>query len=271
MIIEHRRNRIIASPRARRAMRERNIDPRSLRGSGPGGRIVEADVLRAPAGAADPRQTMVSAAPHFVLRATADVTSLVEVQKQIADDVQRVCGAPLKTGDVVLRALALALADCPKANRVWRNETYASADAVGVGLVIEGSAGLASCVLDHSDGVTLLDLVRWRAEAVAAVTSGRLPAQSGAEAAASLCDLTEQAIDDCTAVLLPPQTSILAAGRVAPRPMACGNQLCLRPTLCLSLTADQRAVTPQTAAALLGRIVELLEQPFLLLCERLRL
>ena len=265
-------------------MRERGIDPASISGSGPGGRIVEADVLRASAGSGDPRRAPgdprraqsplipapVGGVPCFSLRAAADVTSLVEVERQAADEVQRACGEPLRFADFLLRAMGMALAECPHANRVWQGPTHTESSTADVALEAEGPGGRVDLVIRQADRLPLLELVRRRAGLTAAARAGKLPRQAGQAAAMSLCDLTEHPIDECTAVLVLPHTSALAAGRVALRPAAFENRLCLRQTLSLSLTADGRALTPETAAALLGRIVELLEHPFFLLCERLR-
>jgi len=130
MIRDHRRGRVIASPRARRAMRTRGVDAASIHGTGPGGRIVEADVVRTSAGSGEPRRALagdprralapIGASPYFWLDATADVTSLLSVKGQIDEEVRPACGVPLRLADLLLRAMALALAEFPEANRVWR-------------------------------------------------------------------------------------------------------------------------------------------------------
>ncbi len=276
-ISERRRGRVIASPRARRAMRQRGIDAAWVRGSGPGGRIVEADVLAAGASGRAPTGT---ASPHraqFWLQATADVSSLLEIQGQIAEEVQRSCGVPLRLADFLLRAMGLALADCPRANRVWQGEQCVDRATADVGLEVESASRRVVQVVPRADQLRLLELVSRRADAT----------QADQPAASSLCDLTDYPIDQYVAVLTPPRTSVLAAGRPTLRPEKGTGPFCLqgpqgaahkmdlspfpvlRPSLCLSLTADASALSPETAAAYLGRIVELLEHPFLLLCERL--
>ena len=68
-----------------------------------------------------------------------------------------------------------------------------------------------------------------------------------------------------SALIAPPQSSMLAVGRLAPRPFVVDGQLVVRPTLRLTLTADHRVMDGALAAELLGRIVSLIEQPTLLL------
>lgn len=270
MILERRRSRVIASPRARRAMRAQGVAPASVRGSGPGGRIVEADVLRAAetfgrasAGSRDPRPAL------FWLQASADVTSLVEIQRQIAEEVQRTCGTPLRLADFILRAMALALGDCPQANCAWQGETCVALPSANVGFEVNVPGARLVPVIPQADRLRLLELISRRAKLTAAAQAGRLPPDSAGQAAIALCDLSDYAIERYAAALATPCASVLAVGRPTTTPVPFENPSGLRQSLCLTLTADQRALSPETAAAFLSRIVELLERPLLLLCERL--
>jgi pyruvate dehydrogenase E2 component (dihydrolipoamide acetyltransferase) len=289
MMLQQRRNRVIASPRARRAMRARGVDPASVRGSGPRGRIVEADVIaaadafgQATAGSGDPRQARVGHVSNvplptstletcstFWLQATADVTSLLEIQRQIAEEVQRKCGTPLRLADFVLRAMGLSLADCPQANRVWQGETCGALPTANVGFEVNLRGARLVPVIPQADRLRVLELISRRAELCTAAQAGRLPSDAAGQAATALSDLSDYSIDRYTAALRPPLTSVLAVGRPTIASALVENRSAVRQSLCLTLTADQRALAPETAAAFLSRIVELLEHPFLLLCERL--
>lgn len=272
MILERRRNRVIASPRARRAMRARGIDPASVRGSGPGGRIVEADVLaaaetfgRGPAASGEPRRALDTRQAPFWLQAAADVTSLLEIQRQLAEEVQRTCGTSLRLADFILRAMALALGDCPQANCAWQGETCVALPSADVGFEVNLPGGRLAPMISRADRLGLLELISRRAELTTAARTGRLPPDAVGQAATALSDLSDYPIDRYAAALLPPRTSVLAVGRPTMTPGLSG----LRQSLCTTMTADQRAVSPETAAEFLSRIVELLQNPFLLLCERL--
>lgn len=243
--IGRRASRVIASPRARRAMRQKGIDPSSVRGSGPNGRIVEADVVRAAASGGS-----AGTGSSFSLKATANVATLVSLQRQVAEQVEKLCGTPLKLGDLVLRAMALALATQPEANRVLAGGSA----SVSVGLE---SLGRARATIADANTLGLLDLVRQRANAAA-----------GSGAKLALLDLSEAVVDECVPVVQAPSSAVLGLGRCLPRPIVIDDELAVRPTINLVLAADARVVSPQTAAELLGKIVELLERPFVLICDR---
>ncbi len=98
-----------------------------------------------------------------------------------------------------------------------------------------------------------------------AARAGRLAAENMAGGVSSLSNLGNSRVDEFSAIIAPPQSSILAVGRLAPRPVVVEGQLVVRPTLRLTLTADHRVIDGALAADLLGRIVSLIEQPTLLL------
>jgi pyruvate dehydrogenase E2 component (dihydrolipoamide acetyltransferase) len=286
--------RIPASPRARRAMRQRGVDPATVRGSGPGGRIVEADVLRTtcsprpslgagpayaqsplPGGSLSPMRRAVAAkvaesfatVPHFYLRSEVDVTALLQLRAQTLDAIEKCCGQRATLTDFLLRAMVLALRDCPHANRIWQNDSIVALPSIDVGLVVQVEDGLMVPVIHGADRLTMIDLVRERASVMAAIRSGKTAADLFQGAATSLTNLGKRRVDEFAPIISPPQSSMLAIGRVAERPVAFEGRLCLRSTLHLTLAVDHRVMDGVPAAEFLDRIVGYLEKPFLLLCD----
>lgn len=279
------------SPRARRAMRQRGIDPAAVRGTGPSGRIIEADVLRAaslspplageepdaraetPAGSLSSMRRAVAAkvvesfatVPHFYLRSEADVTALVQLRSEAAESFEARCGARPSLTDFLLRAMTLALGDCPHANRIWQNDAIVQLPTVDVGLVVQWNDGLMVPILRRADQLDLVELVRHRVAVVEAVRSGRTSADLFQGGATSLSNLGNRRVDEFTPIISPPQSSMLAVGRVAQRPLVVEGRLCPRHTMHLTLSVDHRVMDGVPAAAFLDRIVELLEKPLLLL------
>ncbi len=284
--------RVPASPRARRAMLRHGIDSRLVRPASPGGRITEADVLRAVSGQGGvapesckssrqlvaseqaaqgltsmrrsiARVTSLSAAtvPQFHLRAELDAGPLLELRQQHLPSVLADKRARLSLTDFMLRAMALALRDVPTANRVWGDNTIEQLTEANVGLVVDIDGGLLVPVLGNVDQVTLGDLARRRTDAVAAARGGRSLSDSSRGVASSLSNLGTTRVDDFTAVLFPPQSTMLTAGRIVERPFVVDGQLAARPTLRLTLTVDHRVLDGAPAAQFLGRIVRYLENP----------
>jgi pyruvate dehydrogenase E2 component (dihydrolipoamide acetyltransferase) len=271
-------------------MRQRGINADALSGSGPGGRIVEADVLRAVAqpgftplqtpavGNLSPMRRAVAAkvtessatVPHFYLRSEVDVTTLVALRQSVAETIEKQCGTRPSVTDFLLRAMALALHDHPQANRIWQNGSIVSLPSIDVGLVVQVEDGLLVPILHRADQFGLADIVRQRAGLTATIRSGKTPADIFQGGATSLSNLGKTRVDEFTPIISPPQSSMLAVGRVAERPAACDGRLCLRQTVHLTLAVDHRVMDGVPAAEFFDRIVELLENPFLLLCETAR-
>ena len=265
-------------------MRQRGLSPGVVTGTGPAGRIVEADVLRAAAqagplnaqtaaGTLSPMRRAVAAkvsesfasVPHFYLRSEVDVTTLMALRQSVAETIEKQCGVRSSLTDFLLRAMALALADHPQANRIWQNGSIVPLPSVDVGLVVQVEDGLLVPILHDADRLGLAEIVRGRAKLTATVRSGKMPADLFQGGATSLSNLGRHRVDEFTPIILPPQSSMLAVGRVAERPAARDGRLCLRQTMHVTLSVDHRVMDGVPAAEFFDRIVQLLENPFLLL------
>jgi pyruvate dehydrogenase E2 component (dihydrolipoamide acetyltransferase) len=270
-------------------MAARGLDAAALRGSGPGGRIVEADVLQhQPAAAQAPaggRQVSISSMrlaiakrtaesfatiPHFYLRAEVDATALVALRAQLLEEVQRQHGVRLTLTDFLLGAMALGLADCPFANRIWRDQGLLEFPTADLAVQVAVEDGLLAPVIRCADRLGLPGLAKERSRLIAGCRSGKLPADAMGGAACSLSNLGDTRVDEFAAVIMPPQSSILAVGRAAPRPLAVDGRLCVRTTLRICLSADHRVMDGMAAGRFLSRIVEYLENPTLQLWAAMR-
>ena len=288
-----RAKRVVASPRARRLMCQLGLDPYSLRGSGPGGRIVESDIKTAavpkpaqwlspkPAPAsvtganisimrraiAENTALSFSTAPHFYLRVEADVTSLLDARQQLVPVIEREVGAKLTLTDLLVRAMARTLPEFPFANCIWRNNTILKLPSLDIGVVVGLPDGLLIPILRNAEQLTLAQLAKQRSNLVAAARAGKLSAEAMQGGATSLSNLGTSPVDEFAAVIAPPHSSMLAVGRAAPRPFVVKDELTVRTTLRLCLSVDHRVMDGGPAAEWLGRIVDLLERPAVLVAD----
>jgi pyruvate dehydrogenase E2 component (dihydrolipoamide acetyltransferase) len=269
-------------------MRQRGVNVANVTGTGPNGRIVEADVLRAlatavvcsptkaaPAGSVSSMRRAVAAkvtesfatVPHFYLRSEVDMTSLVQLREQNLAVIEKCSGVRPTLTDFLLRAMALALRDCPQANRIWLNDSIVQLPTVDVGLVVQVGDGLLVPIIQRADRLGLAELARQRTKVTEVVRSGKMPADLFQGGATSLTNLGKHRVDQFAAIISPPQSSMLAVGRLAERPFAYEGRLCLRQTMQLTLSVDHRVMDGVPAAEFLDHIVESLEKPYQLLCE----
>ena len=269
-----------SSPRARRAMSRLGLQPAEIRGSGPGGRIIEADVLLAaskppqvtaaiPAPASRMRVAIAKKTsdrfrdtPHFYVRAECDATGLVTTRSEILEQIEKEHGVRITYTDFLLAAQAHALADCPFANRIWQDGGPVPLPTVDVGLVVGLPDGLLIPMLRQANQLTLIGIARERQRLVSAAQRGQI--EPGAPGASSLSNLGRGRVDEFAAIINPPQSSILAVGRLATRPWVRNGALVASPTIKLTLSADHRVLDGEPAAQFLERIVQYLESPIAL-------
>lgn len=277
------------SPRARRLAEELGIDVSSLR-PGRGSRIVEEDVRRfqasreetpaqAPAAetAATPRALLTRqivaqrmtesfhSAPHFYLGVEANATELVKFRDQLQGSIQPLSGLKLTYTDLFLRALALGLREHPQVNAYWQKDRVQPRDSIAVGFAVQTPEGLMAPVIGKADELNLFELARQRAALTEKAKAGKLSLQEMEGGSATLSNLGNFGIDWFQAILNPPQSVILATGRICKRAMVVNDSLAVCPTLVLSLSVDHRVLDGVAGASFLGRIKELIESPSLML------
>lgn len=270
---------IVASPSAKRLARELGVDLRSIAGSGPGGRIVEADVATAvatPAGGGEPgpeatveplsamRRTIaerlrsgLAMTAQLTLTAEADVTELAERLAGWSPGA----GRRITYTEAIVRACALALRDHPRVAASWSERGLVRAKRIDIGVAVALDEGLIVPVVRDADHKDLASLGREIADLADRARSGTLVPADTDGACFSVTNLGAYRIDAFTPLLNPPQTAILGVGRARARPAVVDGSVVPRTLVVLSLTFDHQVVDGAPAAAFLATVVSLLEQP----------
>jgi pyruvate dehydrogenase E2 component (dihydrolipoamide acetyltransferase) len=271
------------SPRARRVAQELGVDLTAVKPA-TGKRITEEDVRRfheSRTPVAKPKadgdltvarkitaQRMTSSfqsAPHFYLGVEANAAELVKLRESLVQNVTTRFGVKLTYTDFFLKALAVALTEQPKVNEYWCDGGVARNQSVDVGFAAQTDNGLVVPVIRNADRLSLFDLARERGALTGKAREGRLSLADLEGGSATLSNLGHTGIDSFQAILNPPQSVILATGRIAKRPVVVGDQIQAQPTVVLNLSADHRVLDGVAAATFLARVRELIESPALLL------
>lgn len=225
-----RSERSFASPRARRALLQRNLDGKKISGSGPNNRILEADVLQYQAPISVPisapeatRSTPLTS--H--LRAEINVSRLWRMSEKFKS---------LSVTDILLKAFACAL----------KNETQ-------IGLTTASGKTIS---IPDAKQLTIFELAKLRRE-LAESDAGSTPPHV-------LSNAGRGRIDEYDTSLSERQKTALSAGSIAPRPFVTDGKIEVRPTLKLCLSFDALALNRNDATELFERIIELVEEPDLL-------
>lgn len=259
------------SPRARRRAAQLGVEWTELTGSGRTGRIIESDVLKLAAGGvvtepssmrrAIARRTTESFAtvPHFYLRTEVNVTALLAARERLLPQLEALTSVRLTLTDLILRAQALALRDCPFANKIWRGDALVALPGTDIGLVVGLTEGLLIPVIRGTGDGTLAELATQRSRLVDRARAGKLTEAELSGGSTSLSNLGTSCVDEFTAVIPPGQSSILAVGAAALRPVVVQGQVVARTTIRLCLSVDHRVMDGGPASKFLERIVHYLE------------
>lgn len=268
--------RIIASPRARALAAERGVDLSTVTGTGPGGRIVEEDVVKAqgPAASAMPsgidqpltqmrqaiaRATVQSKAPvpHFYLTREIDMEAAEQFRRQFKKERP---SHPSMT-DLLIKAVALALRKHPELNVSYVGEAIRRYARVDIGVAVGLADGLITPVIRDCGAKTLATISAESQALIARAKQHRLSPQEYRGATFSISNLGMFGVDNFLAVLIPPQAAALAVGAVRDVPVVAAGAVKAGRRMQVTLSCDHRAVDGVTGAKFLTELTRILEHP----------
>lgn len=286
-----------ASPLARVLAEQSGVDLRILagHGSGPGGRIVRADVEAAahahaqvqpavvpvaspPSGDAftdEPLNRMRQAIargmgiakpgiPHIYLTVEAEMDEALALRHQINDLSSADPRAKLSVNDLVIKASALALRTWPAVNAWFLDEAPARIRTwhqVNIGVAVSVDGGLIVPVIRDVPGKSLGQIARETKDVYDRVRSGKPAANDLQGATFTVSNLGAYGTEEFAAVIASPQAAILAVGAALPRAVVHDGQIVVRTTMRITLSADHRVVDGAYAAQFVKELKRLLEHP----------
>jgi pyruvate dehydrogenase E2 component (dihydrolipoamide acetyltransferase) len=252
------------SPAARRLAAQRGIHLGRVLGTGPRGRITRSDVeqtgpsveevpqpLAPMRRLAAERMTLAKREiPHYYLMMDVDMTaaSAYRASWNAAGTTR------LSFSDLVLRAAALAAREVPEALARWTDHGIIPVQRVHLGLAVALDTGLIVPVVRDADRLNLVALARATAALVEKARSKRLLPEETEGACLTLTNLGMHGVDRFLPIIVPGQSAILGAGRIAPTPVVRDGAVAVREMMCLSLAADHRVADGAVGARFLAAV-----------------
>jgi pyruvate dehydrogenase E2 component (dihydrolipoamide acetyltransferase) len=281
--------RVKASPLARRVAKESGVDLSSVKGSGPGGRIVKADVEGAevPAVAPAPQagetetakgatsyqeltrlQQVVSrrmaeskaTAPHFYLQAEIDMSAAVVARGRLKALTPEGEVVP-SFNDMVVKACALALREHPLANGSYKDGRFELYSRVNVGVAVAAQDALVVPTVFDADRKGLREIATDARALAGKVRDGSITPPELSGGTFTVSNLGMYGVSNFSAVINAPQAAILAVGAITERPVVRGGEITTAHLLGVTLACDHRILYGAPAAEFLARIRSLLEEP----------
>ena len=283
------------SPLARRIAEEKGIDPQTLKGTGPGGRITKEDVEKAieegaqvsaestrGVGVDEPQpglegedieltkmrkviaqrlQESKVTAPHFYVDVTADATAMTQLKEALEKKAKEE-GIKVSFNDILIKILSQALQEYPMVNASFREDHIRLHHAINIGVAVAVDEGLVVPVLKNADQKPISQISREVAEMAGKARNKRLLPDEYQGGTFTITNLGMFGVESFHAIINPPESGILAVSAIIPKPVVVDGEIAVRPCLKLSLSVDHRLVDGAVAARFLARIKELVEAPF---------
>jgi pyruvate dehydrogenase E2 component (dihydrolipoamide acetyltransferase) len=281
-----------SSPLARRLASEKGIQLGGIQGSGPGGRIVKREIEAAKATGGGAGRS--AAAERLVTEGDFKDFPLTQIRKTIARrlaesngpvptffltaEFDATRGAELRTqllemgeqykvsfNDIVIKAVALALAEHPEVNAHWLNDKIRHFNRIHVAMAVAVEDGLITPVLFDADRMTLWEISEKARDLAKRARERKLTPEEYTGATFTVSNLGMFGIDQFTAIINPPEAGILAIGSVEEVPVVIDGQLEVRQRMRVTMSCDHRAVDGATGAKFLQTVRRYIENPLSLI------
>ncbi len=294
------KERVFATPLARRIAKSKNLELTNIKGTGPYGRIVKADVesnnikhLEKTATlsmtssttteiikdiykdrhfteiALDGMRKVIAnrlteakqTIPHFYLRRSVSLDKLLMIRAEMNDGLADK-GIKISVNDFIIKASSLALQDIPQANVVWAHDRILQMKSSDVAVAVSVEGGLYTPVLFDSENKSISSL---SSEIKALASKARDKKLSPSEyqgGSFAISNLGMMGVENFDAVINPPHGSILAVGAGTKKPIVMEDgSISVATIMSMTLSVDHRAIDGALGAEFLARIAHYLENP----------
>lgn len=201
-------------------------------------------------------------APHFYLTMDCRMDALADLRQHLNT---RTPDTQLSLNDLMVRALALALRQVPEANAAWSDRALIRYENIDLAVAVATPGGLMTPVLRQADQKGLATIAAELHDLATRARAGALRPEEYQGGSFTLSNLGMYGVREFAAILNPPQAGILALGTAEPRPVVQNGMLAVAKVMTATLSADHRVIDGTTAAMLLGRFRELVEDPLRML------
>jgi pyruvate dehydrogenase E2 component (dihydrolipoamide acetyltransferase) len=297
--------RIFASPLARRMAKQAGIDLAALKGSGPGGRIVKADIdaaqtagvkpgaapVAAPAPAARAPAAPITAPhrlvphnnirrivarrlseakqsiPHFYVSMDVELDALLKLRAEL--NAKSPADGPsafkLSVNDLIIKAAALTLRRVPRVNASWTDEAMVLFDDVDISVAVAIADGLITPIVRKADQKGLAAISNEMKDLAARAKAGKLKPEEFQGGGFSISNMGMYGVTEFAAIINPPQAGILAVAAGQQRAVVRGGALAIATVMTCTLSVDHRVIDGALGAEWLAEFKRIVEDPLSLM------
>ena len=266
---------IKASPIVKKIAKEDGINLDNIKGSGPNGRIIMKDLnisdkikqkindnFYSPSSirkviakrTTETKQNV----PHFYLSIESNTDKLIEMRKKINENLNE----KISINDILVKALAQAQFLNPATNVSWSDGKIIKYETIDVSIAVALKEGLITPIIKDADKKGLIEISLEIKDLVKKANKGSLLPEEYNGGTISISNLGMFGITDFSAIINPPQSSILAVGAIRKVPSVENDAVVITNKLKSTLSADHRVLDGAVAAKLLKDFNDIIEDPF---------
>ncbi len=277
-----------ASPLARRLATEMGVDLLTIKGSGPGGRVVKRDLEGAKTagstGAATttwtPEEneyedvptsqmrksiakrlvTSIGPVPTFYLTVEVDMNRVIEARESMNSMLEE-DGYRISVNDIVLKAVAAALRQHPNCNAQWHDNFVRRFNAVHLGVAVAIDEGLITPVIRNAHAKGIMQIASEVRELAGRARTKKLMPDEYTGSTFSVSNLGMFGIQEFTAIINPPEAGILAVGGIEETPVVVNGEVKICPRMRITMSCDHRVIDGAQGARFLATLKSMLEEP----------
>ena len=287
--------RIKASPLAKKLAEEKGVDIQNLKGSGDNGRIIKRDIDTYTPSAAAPQaaksapaiqyqpvgtegytDTPLSqmrkiiaqklagskfSAPHFYLTMSVTMDKAIDARKAIND----IASVKVSFNDMVIKACAMALRRHPEVNSSWMGDFIRQNHHIHIGTAVSVDEGLIVPVIKFADQKSLSQIGEEAKTLIDKARTKKITPPEFTGNTFTISNLGMMDIDEFTAIINPPDSCILAVGKIAATPVVENNAVVVRQVMKITLSCDHRVVDGAVGSRFLQTLKTYLENPVTML------
>ncbi|MDY0241797.1 MAG: 2-oxo acid dehydrogenase subunit E2, partial [Rhodospirillaceae bacterium] len=199
-------------------------------------------------------------APHVTINVTADMTAATELRKKLAEAT----GNKVSFTEIITKCAARALTEFKYVNASLINGQIVYHDYVNVGMAVALDDGLIVPVIKDANKKSIAKLGEEIRDLSGKARKGQLGPDNVSGGTFTITNLGMFGVDAFTPIINQPESAILGVCRIVETPVVIKGEIVIRPLMTLCMTCDHRLVDGAVGAKFLARVVQLLEQPLLL-------
>ncbi len=283
--------RIKATPMAKKAAREHHIDLRTVKGTGPGGRIIREDIRKKnkeQLTASTPEPTNKTSGQKLVpftgmrraiakkmlsskvetaqtyMSNTVNAANVKEYRELLLSHLEKKTDARVTITDVMMKITAAALKEHPVINTQWTDDGILYFDDVHMGMAMALDEGLIVPVIRDINGKSIMQVAENRLELIERGRSNSFLPDDITGSTFTLSAMGMFGIEQFTSNINLPENAILAVGAIIDKPVAINGELAIRPMMNITLSYDHRTIDGSEAGKFMQTLTRYIENPILI-------